>query len=121
MSKSQRTKGATYEREIAFAFSEGLGSEFKRNIGQARDGGNDIDVGPLVVECKRRKRLTVIGNWFAQAQAAIASKPRGGIPTVVCREDNGESLVVIRLSDFIKLARPELLRLAGAEQLPLFE
>lgn len=120
MGKSQRTKGASYEREVAAVFSAALDADFKRNIGQARDGGNDIDVGPLVVECKRRKTLKTIRDWFDQAKAACAKRNNAefwsldsdvqtpAIPTIVCREDNGESLVIIRLSDFLILTRDEL-------------
>lgn len=123
MGKSQRTKGASYEREVAAVFSAALGQEFKRNITQARDGGHDLIVGPLVVECKRRKTLTTIGKWYEQAKAAARGRwsrrkpevsgaaqepPIPGMPIIVCREDNGESLVVLRLSDFLILTRDEL-------------
>lgn len=112
MGKSQRTKGAVYEREVSAEFSAALGQEFKRNIGQARDGGNDIDVGPLVVECKRRKTLTTIEGWFQQALLAANRRPavEGAkpIPTVVARADNGPSFVMIRLTDFLTLTRDEL-------------
>lgn len=121
MSKSQRTKGAAYERELARAFSDALGEEYKRNIAQARDGGNDLDVGPLVVEAKRRKTLTTIRQWLNQAKAAVFRKGRAGyVPVVVCREDNGESLVIIRLADFLSLAKDEILRRSRPEQLEMF-
>lgn len=119
MGKMQRTKGASYEREVCSAFADALGFEVKRNIGQARDGGNDIDVGPLVIECKRRKTLTTIRKWFDQAKAAAKSRndqfwsldsdvTTPAMPIIVCREDQGESLVVIRLTDFLILTRDEL-------------
>lgn len=85
----------------------------KRNIGQARDGGDDITVGPLVVECKRRKTLGTVYAWLQQATKAASEKkplPDGGkrVPIVVGREDNGESLVILRLTDFLILTRDEL-------------
>lgn len=114
--KTSRTKGAVFEREIAARFSTEFEQEQKRNIGQARDGGSDIDVGPLVVECKRRKTLGTVYGWLRQAIAATAAKPAhkqlrdwfgketqydlARIPVVVAREDQGEPIVIMRLSDF---------------------
>jgi hypothetical protein len=108
----QRTKGAVYEREVMKTFSAALGREFKRNIGQARDGGNDGDVGPLVLEMKRRGALpkTLMG-WYQQALDAANPHNhtiRTRVPIVVMREDNGESMVLLSLSDFISLTRDEI-------------
>ena len=119
MGKSQRVKGAVFEREIADIFSISFGKEFKRNIGQARDGGNDLDVGYLVVEMKRRASFKVLRSWLAQATKAATERLRVArsqiitqndtrwdhIPVVVMRED-GEtsSMVLLSLDDFIYLA-----------------
>ena len=111
MGKSQRAKGATYEREVMAKFSEALGAVFKRNIGQARDGGNDGDVGPLVLEMKRRKSLKTFMDWYRQAQAATTA---GRIPVVVMREDAGASMVMLSLEDFLRLTVPELKRMLPA-------
>ena len=54
MSKHSRDKGATFEREIANDLTADWGTPVKRNIGQARDGGDDITVSPFRIECKRR-------------------------------------------------------------------
>lgn len=110
MGKMQRTKGASYEREVCAKFSDALGIDVKRNIGQARDGGNDINVGPLVIECKRRATLTTLESWHAQA-----SEPCGLDETavVVARADNGKSFAILDLDDFIALVRTELLQRMG--------
>lgn len=116
MGKAQRTKGAVYEREIAQQFTDVLSLpdvEFKRNIGQARDGGNDIDVGPLVVECKRRKSLTGLYQWVEQAEAAAMERWRAepgepAYPCVILREDDNESLVLMKLEDFLTLCKEQL-------------
>lgn len=119
MGKSQRTKGAVGEREVAAIFSEALGQKFERNIGQARDGGNDIDVGPLVIEVKRRKSLTTIMSWLDQAFNAAVKRTGGGVytdkfaplhPMVVARSDHRGPVVIIGLGDFITLTKSELLR-----------
>lgn len=111
MGKSQRTKGAAYEREVVDAFNRRFTTNFKRNIGQARDGGNDIDIGRLVVECKRRKSLKTLEGFMRQAEAAtatgLASRQISGIPVVVMREDEGQSMLLMRLEDFFKVVRPE--------------
>lgn len=88
-------------------FSAALGITVKRNIGQSRDGGNDINVGPLVVECKRRKTLGTVESWLLQAAAACDTSAH--IPIVVGRSDNGRSLVVLDLDHFIDLTQERLL------------
>lgn len=127
MGKSQRNKGAGFEREVCDIFTAALGLDeehkIKRNIGQARDGGNDIDIGPLVVECKRRKTLGTVYGWLQQAIDATKGKfvmPRKGphagdpqygekmLPVVVAREDNGVPIVIMRLNDFLMLTNDEL-------------
>lgn len=93
-------------------FSDFFGRSFKRNIGQARDGGNDGDVGPLVVECKRRKSLKTLSSWYAQAKAAATRRKEGRtllpVPIVVMREDNGQSMVLLSLDSFLVLAEESI-------------
>jgi len=124
MGKSQRNKGAGFEREVCDVFTAALGldaeNKIKRNIGQARDGGNDIDIGPLVVECKRRKTLGTVYGWLQQAidslqgRARQKSKSTGDysfhamLPVVVAREDNGVPIVIMRLNDFLQITVDEL-------------
>jgi Holliday junction resolvase len=114
MGASQRTKGATFERDIANYFSEVFARPVKRNIGQARDGGDDITMGPLAVECKRRKSMTTIYSWLKQAEKAVQQldlfKDAPRIPVVVARADSEGSLVIMRMEQFIELAGPEIRR-----------
>ena len=79
MGASQRRKGATFEREVATLMGA------KRNIGQARDGGDDITVGRFRVECKRRQTVGPMAKWMAQCVAACDRE--GDIPVVVARGD----------------------------------
>jgi len=95
MGASQRRKGATFEREIAQA----LGA--KRNIGQARDGGDDITVGRFRVECKRRQTVGPMAKWMAQCVAACDRE--GDVPLVVARGDGGEAYAILRFADFVPL------------------
>jgi hypothetical protein len=104
MGASQRRKGAAGERELANLLSEQLGWICKRNIGQARDGGDDITTGRFRWEVKRRKGIAV-HEWVEQA--VRASGP-SDIPVVACRGDGKGWLVVMRLEDALPLIRGEL-------------
>jgi len=105
MGRRQRTKGQTGEREVCHILSDFFGRAVVRNIGQARDGGLDVDLGVWGVEVKRRKSLKLLHGWMEQCRKAV--KP-GQIPVVVAREDDNEWLAVVRLSDLLDLA-PEAL------------
>ncbi len=104
MSKSQRTKGATYEREVCALLSDILGREVKRNIGQSRDGGDDITIGHFRIECKRRARISVY-EWLEQAEAAAKL---GETPVVICRGDGKKSLAILDAVHLAKLMGNEL-------------
>ncbi len=105
MSASQRRKGATYEREVAAQINAALDlAGIGRKLGQARDGGNDIDFGPFAVECKRRKTLGTVMSWMRQCVAAVATRKgdaANATPIVIARGDNGYSFVLIKLDDFL--------------------
>jgi len=72
VAKSQRTKGAAAERELAKALSEFLNIPVQRNLLQVRDAGHDLTGLPVALEVKRQERL-VIGSWWAQACAQADS------------------------------------------------
>lgn len=101
MSKSQRTKGAVYEREIADEISDWLGVDCKRKLGAARDGGDDIQVGQFRIECKRHE-TTKVWEWYAQAKE---NSEAGEIPVVVFRRSRSESMALISFQDFLRLMR----------------
>lgn len=103
MSKSQRTKGAAYEREVCKALSQATGKEYKRNIGQARDGGYDIPFGNFRLECKRRRTLGTIEKWLKQATDSC--KTSDEIPAVVARSDAGKSMVFMSFDTFLLLVK----------------
>ena len=100
MSKSQRTKGAAGEREIANILSDALGIAVRRKLGQARDSGHDIDLPGFSVEVKRRKRIAGLYEWIAQAETQT--------PALMIRADGKDWLVVMKLPDWLKLAREEI-------------
>ena len=104
MSKSQRTKGANYELATCKAIREATGVDVKRNIGQARDGGDDITLPPYRIECKRRASIS---TYVWMDQCAKSCGPTD-VPVVIARGDGRESLVVMRFDDWIKLAMEEI-------------
>lgn len=103
MSKSQRDKGAKGEREVCSVVQDLIGVSARRKLGQARDSGNDIDLGPFTVEVKRRKAIAVY-DWIEQASAA------GDKPVVVCRADGKPWLVIQPFEDWLALAREEIVK-----------
>ena len=127
MSASQRRKGAAGENEAAAWLSDRLGTVVKRKLGQARDGGCDLAVGPFRIEVKRRARISSL-KWLEQAQAACEDEwekretyyvepPAIGmevkyvqppIPVVLCRQDRGDWVIMFRAEDALTLMRGEL-------------
>ncbi len=65
--------------------------------GAADLGGDDV-----VVEVKRRRRMSTLMRWMGQAQDACDSTHTLGL--VVCREDDGEWMLCLRLADIELLA-----------------
>ena len=109
MGKSQRDKGAAYEREVAHELTKQLGVVFKRVLGQARDGGGDVesDAIDVLVEAKRRKALKCIYEWMRQAGLSATVKSiatgRRVLPAVVFRADDEKSLLIINLGDLAEV------------------
>lgn len=98
MGRSQRTKGQSGEREVCHLLSEHFGAEIKRHIGQARDGGLDIDLDIIGIEVKRRKSLKLLRDWMAQVRKAVRDKQR---PALIVREDGGEWMVILPLQEWL--------------------
>jgi predicted transcriptional regulator len=118
VSAAQRRKGAGGERELCSRLADALGRIVKRKLGQARDSGHDIDLPPFQIECKRRKRIAGLYEWMEQAsfgRLTTAQEIGPGVPgpifpkpVVMLRADDREWLVVMRLPDWITLAREEI-------------
>lgn len=97
---SAKRKGASFELEVVKDFAEqGLYAR-KMPLSGALGGewGGDVIVPVRAehwkLECKRRKRsFSTLYGYLNNVQAAVI------------RDDRTESLVVLRLSDFVKLAR----------------
>lgn len=104
--KLAKQRGANYENEIADTLTKFLGVIVKRKLGQARDGGDDLQCGPLRIEAKRRRDIGWINDALTQIDSACKSDTTArSYPMVVTREDGGTSRVVMKLTDFLALLR----------------
>ena len=105
MSVMQRNKGANYEREVANILADYLGIVVNRQLGQSRDGGYDLtQIGKFKIECKRRASIAVY-EWLDQCDKCCTGHD---VPIVIARADAKESIVILRLTDFLPLLSGEL-------------
>jgi Holliday junction resolvase len=102
--RGKRNKGAAGERELAGILKDNLGFEVKRNLGQARDGADDITIQKFRIEVKRQERLQV-DKWSEQVESC--SKV-GEVPVLMYRRNGQPWRVCLRLDDFIPLLRDAL-------------
>lgn len=102
--RGRRNKGSHAEREIAAILTDQLGFVVKRNLGQARDGGDDITIGQYRLEIKRQERLQ-IDAWSAQVEACANPSE---VPVVVYRRNGQPWRVCLLLDDFIPMMRDQL-------------
>ncbi len=90
---NSRAKGAGYEREVG----QQLG--LVRQLDQCREGGGDLEHPTLAIECKRRAVSVNVVKAMAQAEKSAA----GRTPVVIHRVNRSDSLVTMRLSDWLAL------------------
>ncbi len=102
--RGKRNKGAAGERELAGILKDNLGFEVKRNLGQARDGADDITIQKFRIEVKRQERLQV-DKWSEQVESCSKS---GEIPILAYRRNGQPWRVCLKLDDFIPLMRDAL-------------
>lgn len=93
MSRTEREKGARFEREIAEVFGT------RRVSVQGRSDAEHADVEHkyLWLQCKRRARVGIYG-WWEEAKSAAAAV--GKMPVLAVRQDRGEALVVVNAKTF---------------------
>ena len=74
-------------------------------LGQARDGGGDIALPPMLYEVKRYHKIAV-RKWLDQATKSVVEYKGCEIPCVAMREDGRtEWMVLLRAEDLMKLLR----------------
>ena len=104
--KHSRDKGARVERDIAKALSSYFGLPVKRRLGQARDGGEDIDCEalPFTIEVKARADVPAVQKFLEQARDAARDTMKA--PIAVVKGDRKQPIVVMYLTDWLELAMP---------------
>ena len=102
--KGARVKGAAFERLIARTLTAVTPYEWKRGIAQTRDGTiPDVysdDVPGFHFELKRMVRCNIKAA-LRQALTDIGDKEQ--VPVVITKEDRGETLVTMRLDDWLPM------------------
>lgn len=107
--RSNRRKGADYERELANQIRDTWGYNTRR--GRVFDGEPDIVGLPGIhIEAKYQQNLNI---QAAMEQAIAAAEKHGGYPAVFHRKPRTGTLVTMRLEDWIDLY--------GAWKLPFTE
>ena len=102
--RGKRNKGAAGERELAALLSDELGFVVKRNLGQARDSGDDLTVQQFRIEVKRQEQLRV-DKWSEQVEACASP---GEVPVLMYRRNGQPWRVCLRLEHFIPMMRDQL-------------
>lgn len=102
--RGKRNKGAAGEREVAGILKDHLGFEVKRNLGQARDGADDITIQKFRIEVKRQETLKV-DVWSKQVEDCSKD---GEVPVLIYRRNGQPWRVCLKLDDFIPLLRDAL-------------
>ena len=88
MGANSRTKGATFERQVAAMIREQLGFDCKRNLEQYQAGGDDLSGVPgWSIECKRYATCVPsnIKAFWQQCEAQAAAK--GARPVLIVKQD----------------------------------
>jgi len=107
------TRGKVFEREIAAFFEESIGIPVRRSVLTtqmfSKVGNSDLVGAPgLAIECKRVEALN-FRTALAQAQR---NANRDEIAVVINRRDRektGDSVVAMRLEDFMRLYRAAMM------------
>jgi hypothetical protein len=102
--RTSRNKGAGAERELTAHLSEKLGLDVKRKLGQARDSGDDIQIGRFRIEVKRRETLSIM-QWCRQVEACCGP---GDVPIVAFRQNSQGWRIVLKLEDFLPYLQHQL-------------
>lgn len=101
--RMSRTKGAAGERELAQMLTDELGFMVKRKLGQARDGGDDIQIGKYRIEVKRREALR-LDDWCQQVEACCEPAE---VPIVAYRRNGQPWRAVVPMAWLIKQIRED--------------
>jgi hypothetical protein len=94
--RNNRRRGQDGEREVVALIRQDFGIEHQgRNLGQERDGGEDVNLGQWKIQVKRRRRVALLYECLASADL------------VALRADGKDWLIAMPWQLFVKLAREE--------------
>ena len=99
--KSSRTKGHSWEREVAIMF-RGIFPEARRGL-QYQDGLQCSDVvgTPFHIECKRCRKV----NYREAMRQAMSECKQGFAPVVIAKDDREAPVVMMLLDDFLDFVK----------------
>lgn len=109
MGNLSREKGKRFEQELARDFREAFGivaDKIRRCWERAQRKGHDLDVPGFAVEAKRYAKIAVY-PWMAQA--IRQAEGTGLTPVLIVRADHKDALVIMRLSDWVEVAKQKVL------------
>ena len=100
-----REKGKRYERELAAILRAAGYPDARRTAQYQGNSGKAYDiegVPGIAIEAKHREKMALY-DWIAQA--VRDSEGSGLIPVVMHRKNNAETLVTMRLTDWLEVFR----------------
>jgi len=89
---------------LADILTRAFGREVRRKLGQARDGGDDLQVDHFRIEAKRRETIAIV-KWCEQVEATAET---GEIPVVMFRRNREPWRVCLLLDDFIPMMKQNI-------------
>ena len=104
MAVNSRRKGAGYERELAralrqYGYDATRTAQYCGKTGQAADV---IGLPGIHIEAKHQEQ-TRLYDWIGQAVRDAEAEGVGNLPAVFHRRNNSETLVTMRLDDWMQI------------------
>lgn len=96
--RTARNKGARVERELCKVIEARTGDEVARILGQARDGGFDVQWGPFGIEVKARETIAMPA-WQKQVVAAVEGT--GLIPAIAWKRSGEKFWIALPFEAFL--------------------
>lgn len=101
---NSKQKGARYERELASKLKE-YGYDTRRTAqycGNTGDASDVVGLPGIHIEAKHQEKICIY-DWMAQAIHDSAENGKGNLPAVFFRKNNADTLVCMRLNDWMNL------------------
>ena len=102
---NSKQKGARFERELATKLKEyGFGDARRtaQDCGNTGDASDVLGLKGIHIEAKHQETIRIY-EWMSQAIHDSLANNKGEIPTVFFKKNRAETLVCMRLDDFMTL------------------